>query len=148
MLLTLAAGALSGCGGAGSPPALGAGAAAQLHSALAQVSTLADAGNRQGALGALAAFAAEVDRQKSAGHISASTYTALQTGIARARAEIEAQVHTPTRTVTTTQTVQSTPPPTQATPPPPHPGKSQGKGNGPGKGNGHGGHDHKGDGGG
>jgi len=150
LLLTLAAGALAGCGGAASSPALGPGAAAQLHSELARVSTLANAGNRQGALGALATFAAEVNREKSAGHLSASTYDALQTGIARTRAEITAQVHPPTEPVTTPQTVQSTPPRAPTTPPAPrpHPGKAHGGPGGPGKGHGgHGGHDHKGDGG-
>lgn len=62
---------------------------------LVAVRTAAAGGDRRAATQALAAFAAEVSRERSAGHLSASRYAALETAIDRARGRIGVEVQPP-----------------------------------------------------
>lgn len=91
----LVAGALAGCGGSDSPQTLSASGASQMRAHLVAVRTAAAGGDRRAAMQALAAFAAEVSRERSAGHLSASRYAALETAIARARDRIGVEVQPP-----------------------------------------------------
>ena len=116
----LVAGALAGCGGSDSPQTLSASAASQMRAHLVAVRTAAAGGDRRAATQALAAFAAEVSRERSAGHLSASRYAALETAIDRARGRIGVEVQPPVPP--------PVPPPVAAPAAPPPAGKVKGHG--------------------
>jgi hypothetical protein len=66
-----------------------------MHSYLAKVQASASAHDPAGAKSDLDAFAGEVARQNSAGHLAPAAYAALRTAIARTRARINAEVTAP-----------------------------------------------------
>lgn len=117
----LVAGALSGCGGSDSPQTLSASGASQMRAHLVAVRTAAVGGDRRAATQALAAFAAEVSRERAAGHLSASRYAALETAIARARGRIGVEVQPP-------PVAAPVPPPAAAPAAPSAAGKVEGRG--------------------
>lgn len=122
---------LAGCGSSPAAPGLPANVAAALRTDLDKVQTAAAAHDAVAAGNALSAFATEVARQQSAGHLGPADYRALQTGIARARTRVSAEVTAPA--------------PVAPQPVAPAPGNGNGAGDGKpendggaGKGNGHG----------
>ncbi|HEX3875015.1 MAG TPA: hypothetical protein VHW26_12760 [Solirubrobacteraceae bacterium] len=104
-VLATAAGLVGGCGSSQAPPAISAGAASQMTSHLREVRTAAADHDRAGATKELDAFAADVARQRAAGHLTAATYAALETGIGRARTRIGVEVSAPAPVATTTPAV-------------------------------------------
>jgi hypothetical protein len=127
--------ALLGCGDAGRSP-LPAGAASQMRSHLAAVRSSATAGDRAAATRALDAFAADVSRQKAAGHLSSTAYTSLRRGISRARRRIAAEVLASVPAVVGAPVPAAAPPDAAtATPRQPAPARPKGPGkpNAPGK---------------
>ncbi|MGI8429352.1 MAG: hypothetical protein ACR2OB_08625 [Solirubrobacteraceae bacterium] len=137
----LLAAMIAGCGSSASQPPVPAGVASQMRAHLAQVRNAAAGGDLPGPLTALDAFAADVARQHTAGHLTGSEYPALETGIARARQRIAVSVRAPSPLVPHTST--STTSPTVSPAPPDHGhghghGDDKGKGKGTGKGHGKG----------
>ena len=118
----LVAGALAGCGGSDSPQTLSASGASQMRAHLVAVRTAAAGGDRRAATQALAAFAAEVSRERAAGHLSASRYAALETAITRARGRIGVEVQPPPPVAAPVR------PPPAAPAAPPAAGKAEGRG--------------------
>lgn len=94
-LAALAGAVIGGCGSSRVTPVLPADAAARLHTYLAKVQASASAHNPAGARSDLDAFAGEVARENSAGHLTPAAYAALRTAITRTRARIAAEVTAP-----------------------------------------------------
>ncbi len=133
----LLAAMIAGCGSSASQLPVPAGVASQMRAHLAQVSNAAAGGDRPRAITALDTFSADVSGQHTAGHLTHSEYSALETGIARARQRIAISVRTPSPPVPPTST--STTQPTVSPAPPDHGhGHGKDKGAGKDKGNGHG----------
>jgi hypothetical protein len=104
-----------------------------MDSHLNEVANAAGAHDQAKATTELDAFAADVAREKSAGHLTAAAYAALETGIARARARVAVDV-----TPIVTPALPAAPMPTVSSPAPTpsvdvRPAKGLG---GPGKGRG------------
>jgi len=123
----LVVGALAGCGGSDSPQTLSASGASQMRAHLVAVRTAAAGGDRRAATQALAAFAAEVSRERSAGHLSESRYAALKTATAHARDRIGVEVQPPPPVAAPVRPSVVAP----AAPAPAGEGKGHGKGKGP-----------------
>ena len=124
--MVLAGVALAGCG---AEPRLGASDADELRRGVAGVRTAAAAGDRDGALRALKALRARVERAADGGALGEEDAAVLRRGIARARRQVEQEVAAP----------QPAPEPTVEPAPTakaePAPGPPEGKKPRPGKGN-------------
>ena len=145
--MVLAAVALAGCG---AEPQLSADAADDLRAGVEDVREAAGAGDRDGALRALEALEARVDRAEDGGRLAAAEAARLRRGIARARRRVQQEVAAPQPTPepaaepTPEPAAEATPEPA-AEPAPEAPSKGgkpdKGKGPKPGKGD----HDDEGD---
>lgn len=133
---------VAGCGSTGRVRVLPTSAASQMRRDVSRLAASAAAHDPGGASGALAAFAADVARERSAGHLTPAEYTALYTGIARTRARIAAEVKAPLPAPTPVQAIATPAAPAvssqRVVPVAPVAGKAKGHAKGDGKGNGNG----------
>lgn len=145
-LAALAGAVIGGCGSSRATPVLPAEAAARLHTYLTKVQASASAHNPAGARSDLDAFAGEVARENSAGHLTPAAYAALRTAITRTRARIAAEVTAPAPAAPTVVSAPRVVPRAvapvsspsggakgKAKPPKPKGGGGKSKGKGPGK---------------
>jgi hypothetical protein len=107
---------LAGCG---AEPRLSAGAADDLRRGVDDVRVAAGSGDRAGALRALKALRARVDRAADDGRLAEEDAVALRRGIARARRRVEQEVVAPQP--------QATPAPAPAATPEPVPAPTEGE---------------------
>ena len=128
--MVLAGVALAGCG---AEPRLGASDADKLRRGVAGVRTAAAAGDRDGALRALKALRARVERAAGAGGLGEEDAAVLRRGIARARRQVEREVAAPEPAPEPEPTVEPAPTATAEPVPAAPEGKEPKKGNGKGR---------------